>query len=78
MLNCETEIYQYKWRIEYASNEIYEASQEIITLIARVEQLSADIENKQIQLDILNEQEADLRQQRDDDDEAFRVYEIKT
>jgi len=77
-VDCETEIYQYNRRIDYASNEISESTQEITTLSTKVEQLEADIENKQVQLDILNEQEADLRQQRADDAEHFKVYEVET
>lgn len=77
-VDCETEIYQYNRRIDFASNEITESTQEIQTLSAKVAQLEQDVENKQVQLDILNEQETNLREQRAEDAENFKRFENET
>ncbi|CAD8063387.1 unnamed protein product [Paramecium primaurelia] len=77
-VDCETEIYQYNRRIDFASNEITESTQEIQTLSAKVEQLTQDVEDKQVQLDILNEQETQIREQRAEDAESFKKFENET
>jgi chromosome segregation ATPase len=77
-VDCETEIYQYNRRIDFASNEIQESTQEIQTLTTKVAQLEQDLENKIIQLDILNEQEAELTEQRAKDAEAFKKFDFET
>ncbi|KAM3132912.1 hypothetical protein pb186bvf_015060 [Paramecium bursaria] len=77
-VDCETEIYQYNRRIDFASNEITESTQEIQTLSAKVAQLEQDVENKIVQLDILNEQEANLREQRASDNDNFKRFEVET
>lgn len=77
-VDCETEIYQYNRRIDFASNEITESTQEIQTLAAKVAQLEQDVENKVVQLDILNEQETNLREQRANDNDSFKTFEVET
>ncbi|CAD8089802.1 unnamed protein product [Paramecium sonneborni] len=77
-VDCETEIYQYNRRIDYASAEITDSTTEISTLTSKVEQLAQDVENKKVQLDILNEQETTLTEQRANDAEDFIKFENET
>lgn len=77
-VECETEIFQYNRRIDFASNEIQESTAEITTLSNKVEELKVDLENKVVQLDILNEQEATIRDQRAKDAEAFKKFDVET
>ncbi|CAK73585.1 unnamed protein product (macronuclear) [Paramecium tetraurelia] len=77
-VDCETEIYQYNRRIDYASAEITDSTTEIATLTSKVEQLAQDVENKKIQLDILNEQETQLTEQRANDADDFIKFEHET
>ncbi|CAD8154538.1 unnamed protein product [Paramecium pentaurelia] len=45
-VDCETEIYQYNRRIDYASAEITDSTTEIATLTSKVEQLAQDKHNQ--------------------------------
>ncbi|KAM3142659.1 hypothetical protein pb186bvf_005318 [Paramecium bursaria] len=76
--DCEAEIYGYNRRIDFASNEITEASNDIQRFSAEIDLLTTEIENKVSQLNILNEQEENLRVQRADDNEAFKGRQITT
>ncbi|CAD8111892.1 unnamed protein product [Paramecium primaurelia] len=76
--DCEAEIYGYNRRIEFASNEITEATMDINKYTSEIELLQQEIENQVIQLRILNEQEEQLREQRAEDHAAYQEREIQT
>ncbi|CAD8112275.1 unnamed protein product [Paramecium sonneborni] len=76
--DCEAEIYGYNRRIEFASNEITEATMDINKHTSEIELLQQEIDNQIIQLNILNQQEEQLRDQRAEDHAAYEEREIQT
>jgi cysteinyl-tRNA synthetase len=77
-VDCQTEIAGYNRRIDFASNEIEEATTEINGLTNQVSQLTAEIENKANQLRILDEQEQILRDTREQEAADFKVRIVQT
>ncbi|CAD8082218.1 unnamed protein product [Paramecium primaurelia] len=76
--DCEAEIYGYNRRIDFASNEITEATIDINKYTADIELLETDIANKEQQLLILANQEEQLRQKRAEDHASFEERQITT
>jgi chromosome segregation ATPase len=78
MADCELEIAGYNRRIQFASNEITEASNEIQGLTQQSNFLTSEIENKIKQLAILDEQETALRENRAKEHEDFKSRQVQT
>lgn len=70
---CENEISEYNRRIDISTTTISNAESEIATLKAEIQSIEADIRNKNIQLDLLNQREIDLKDSRARDVDDFAI-----